>query len=135
MHFNQAMLIGNIGKDPVYKLIKDGFASVEFSMATSRGWIDKETGEVKEATTWHLVRCAGDPDKFPVKKARTLQKGERIHVIGALDTQEWEKEGIKHWTTRIEVRAGGQIQRMDAKKGAKQNDAPDQGDLDDGISL
>lgn len=133
MHFNQAQLIGNIGKDPEYKLIKDGFAAVEFSLATSRSWIDRETGEVKEKTSWHLIRCAGDPDKFPVKKARELKKGERIHVIGALDTQEWERDGVKHWTTRVEVRGGGQIQRMDARKGAKPGDAPAQEDLEDEI--
>lgn len=52
---NKVMLIGRLGKDPEVRHMPNGKAVVNFSLATSEKWKDKQTGDKKEATEWHNV--------------------------------------------------------------------------------
>ncbi|PIE61354.1 MAG: single-stranded DNA-binding protein [Desulfobacterales bacterium] len=97
---NKVMLIGNLGRDPEIRYGQSGTAVVNFTMATSDQWTDKNTGERQERTEWHRIVVFG-------KQAETcekyLSKGSKIYVEGRLQTRSWEREGQTHYTTEIVV--------------------------------
>jgi single-strand DNA-binding protein len=68
------------------------------SLATSESWKDKNTGQTVERTEWHRV-------VFYQRQAEVvgeyLRKGSKIFVEGRLQTRQWEKDGVKHYTTEI----------------------------------
>jgi single-strand DNA-binding protein len=47
------ILIGNLGNDPEVHTTPDKFQVCTFSLATSRDWKDRNTGEQKSQTNWH----------------------------------------------------------------------------------
>ena len=54
-YLNKVMLIGNIGKDPEFRMSQTGGRKrVSFSLATSRRYRDNN-GEQKEQTDWHNI--------------------------------------------------------------------------------
>ncbi len=52
---NKVTLIGNLGADPEVRYMPAGGAVTSISIATTRRWKDKQTGERKDATEWHRV--------------------------------------------------------------------------------
>ena len=44
---NKVILVGNVGNDPETKSFQSGDKVVNFSIATSESWKDKQTGEQK----------------------------------------------------------------------------------------
>jgi single-strand DNA-binding protein len=44
-----------------------------------------------------------------------VRKGSKLYIEGRLQTREWEKEGVKRYTTEIVVDIGGQMQLLDGK--------------------
>ena len=97
---NKVMLIGRLGRDPEIRYSQQGLAVVNFSIATSEFWTDKNTGERQEKTEWHNIVVFG-------KQAETcekyLSKGSQIYVEGRLQTSNYEKEGQTHYTTKVVV--------------------------------
>ena len=49
---NRCESIGNLGKDPEVKHLSNGDRVVNFSLAVSERWKDRNSGERKEKTTW-----------------------------------------------------------------------------------
>ena len=98
--FNQVVLLGNLGKDPEIRRTQSGDAVANFSLATSKSWKDRSTGEKKEKTQWHTVvvfnkHIVGTVEKF-------LAKGDAVMVVGELETRKWtDKEGNDRWTTEV----------------------------------
>ena len=97
---NKVQLIGRLGKDPETRFFPSGDQQTTVSLATSRSWKDKNTGERKQKTSWHnLVFNRG----LAKVAADYLKKGSNIFVEGEIDYQEWEKDGVKRYATRILV--------------------------------
>jgi single-strand DNA-binding protein len=95
---NKAILIGNLGRDPELRYTQSGQAVVNFSIATSENWTDKN-GEKQERTEWHRVVVWG---KTGENCAQYLSKGRTVYVEGRIQTREWEdREGQKRTTTEI----------------------------------
>lgn len=104
MSVNKVILIGNIGNTPEVRVLPSGSSVANFSVATSEKWRDKQTGEQKEKTEW--VNCkAFDRGNYLMGKyiAEGCQKGTKIYVEGKLETEEYEKDGIKRYATKINV--------------------------------
>lgn len=96
---NKVQLIGNIGNAPDSRVMPDGTATVNFRLATTEGWKDRETGERKEATEWHTVVCYRRLAEFV---RDYLGKGRQVYVEGKLRTRKWtDKEGIDRYTTEV----------------------------------
>lgn len=95
---NKVILIGNLGADPEVRYMPNGGAVANVSLATSESWKDKNTGQPVERTEWHRV-------VFYQRQAEVvgeyLRKGSKIYVEGRLQTRQWEKDGVKHYTTEI----------------------------------
>ena len=97
---NEVKLIGNLGKDPEVKYTAGGDAVVNFSLATSESWKDKNSGEMQERTEWH--RCVAWR-KVGEIIAQYVKKGQKLYVAGKLQTRKWEQDGQTRYATEIQV--------------------------------
>jgi single-strand DNA-binding protein len=96
---NKVILIGNLGKDPQQRAMPSGKAVVNFSIATTDQWRDKQTGENKEATEWHNIVMF---DRLAEIAAEYLRKGSQVYIEGKIRTRKWQdKEGKDRYTTEI----------------------------------
>ena len=95
---NKVILVGNLGRDPETRYMPDGGAVTNVSIATTDTWKDKTSGEKQEKTEWHRVAFFG---KLAEIAGEYLKKGSQVYVEGRLQTREWEKDGVKRYTTEI----------------------------------
>lgn len=96
---NKVILIGRAGADAEVKFFPDGGALSNVSVATSRSWKDKTTGEKVDETEWHRVVFSG---RLAEIAGSFVKKGRELSVEGRLKTRKWsDKEGIERYTTEI----------------------------------
>ena len=95
---NKVILVGNCGQDPETRYTNNGATVTSLSIATSEAWNDKNTGERHEKTEWHKVVFFGRIAEVVGKYA---QKGSKLYIEGKLETQQWEKDGVKRYTTQV----------------------------------
>lgn len=107
---NKVILVGNAGGDPEVRYIPNGNAVTNITLATSESWKDKQTGQQQERTEWHRVVFFG---KIAEIAGEYLRKGSQCYVEGTLRTREWEKDGVKRYTTEIVVdQVNGRLQLL-----------------------
>ena len=114
---NKVILVGTCGQDPEVKYMTNGNAVTNVSLATSEQWKDKQTGEKKEKTEWHRVCLFG---KVAEIAGEYLRKGSQVYIEGKLQTREWEKDGVKRYTTEIVVDMQGTMQLLGGKPEGQQ---------------
>lgn len=95
---NKVILVGNVGRDPETRYSAGGMAVTTVSVATSEAWKDKQTGEQKEKTEWHRVKFFG---RLAEIAGEYLKKGGQVYIEGSLRTEEYEKDGVKRYSTDI----------------------------------
>ncbi len=115
--FNQAIVMGNLTRDPELRTTPSGQQVASFAVATNRTWQDN-TGERKEAVEYHEIVAWG---KLGELAAQYLAKGRKVMVIGRLQTQSWEKDGVKRSRTEI---VASDVNFLDSRGG----DAPAAGE-------
>jgi single-strand DNA-binding protein len=94
---NKAILIGNLGKDPVVRHTANGIPVATFSLATSESYKD-ESGERIDKTEWHnIVLWRG----LAEVAEKYLKKGMRVYIEGKITTREYEQDGVKKYITEI----------------------------------
>ncbi len=118
---NKVILVGTCGQDPEVRYLPNGNAVTNLSLATSEQWTDKQSGQKVEKTEWHRVSMFG---KVAEIAGEYLRKGSQVYIEGKLQTREWEKDGIKRYTTEIVVDMQGTMQLLG---GRPQNDGAPQG--------
>ena len=94
---NTVILIGNLGKDPEMRFLPNGEAVANFSIATTETWKTKE-GVKQEKTEWHNIVMYR---KLAEIAEQYLKKGGSVYIQGKLQTQSWEKDGVKQYKTVI----------------------------------
>lgn len=109
---NKVILIGNLGADPETRYMPSGNAVCNITLATTDSWKDRNTGQQQERTEWHRIVFFG---RLAEVAGQYLRKGSKIYVEGRLQTREWEKDGVKRYTTEIVVDIGGQMQMLDSR--------------------
>lgn len=114
---NKVILIGTCGQDPDARFLPNGNAVTVISLATSEKWTDKQTGQPVEKTEWHRVCLFG---KVAEVAGQYLRKGSQCYVEGKLKTREWEKDGIKRYTTEVIVDMQGRLQLLGPKPEGQQ---------------
>jgi single-strand DNA-binding protein len=96
---NKVILIGNLGRDPELRYNPSGVAFCTISLATTRNWKNRESGEKQEETEWHRVVFN---DKLAEIVGQYCKKGRPLYVEGRLRTRKWQdKEGRDTYTTEI----------------------------------
>ena len=96
---NKVLLLGNLGRDPELRSTPKGNQVLNFPMATTRRWKDRETDEIHDQTDWHRIVVWGRQAEV---LSEYLKKGSQVHVEGRLQTRSWtDNDGGKRYTTEI----------------------------------
>ena len=116
---NKVILIGNVGKDPEVKELKNGKVS-NMVLATSEKYTDKN-GERQEKTEWHNIVVYG---KLVDIVEKWVKKGDKLYIEGSITTRKWEdKQGNDRYTTEVKAfnmtMLGGNGNNTSAKPAAK----------------
>ena len=98
--YNKITLIGNLGADAEIKQFENGNVQISFSIATSKKWKDKNTGEWKEKSTWHNIRKYGT--NLDYLKER-LVKGCRVFIEGEQLHDKYEKDGETKYFANVKA--------------------------------
>ena len=85
---NRATLIGFLGKDAEVKTTRNNASFTVLSLATTRYWKDRETGDRQSQTTWHRCIVWGKLGEF----AATLTKGSHVQIEGEIRTREYTQK-------------------------------------------
>ncbi len=124
MDLNKVVLMGHIGKEPGYHIMQSGAEMCKFSMATTRKWKDKATGERREDTSWHNI-VVFSPYLVTHVCHVFLQKGTFVYLEGEIKTRSYEKDGEKRYITEIIVPAmKGEIYVLAKGRGWDTNETP-----------
>ncbi|MBE6195719.1 MAG: single-stranded DNA-binding protein [Rikenellaceae bacterium] len=95
---NKVILVGNVGMDPEVRTLEGGAKVARVRLATTERLFDRQNNTTKEHTEWHTITLwrglADVVDRF-------VKKGSQIYVEGRLRTREWEKDGVKRYSTEI----------------------------------
>ena len=89
---NQCSFIGRLGKDPETRYTGSGSCVCSFSIAC--GWKSKD----KEGTEWVNITAFG---KLGEICSQYLTKGQQVFVQGKFKTDQYEKDGITRYSTKI----------------------------------
>lgn len=96
---NKVIVIGNLGKDPEVRYSPSGSAVCNITVATTRSWKDKTSGDKVEETEWHRIVFY---DLLAEIAGEYLRKGRPVYVEGRLKTRKWtDKENVERYTTEI----------------------------------
>ena len=95
--YHTLIIAGNVGKDPEMRYTPSGQAVTSFSVATNRQYTNNNGETVKE-TIWFRISAWG---KMAETCNQYLKKGSKVYIEGSLRTRQWEKDGVKHYTTEI----------------------------------
>lgn len=113
-YVNKVILIGNLGKDPDFRVTPGGQPVANFSIATTERWTSK-SGDKQERTEWHNIVLWGRQAEIA---NQYLKKGSSIYLEGRLQTRSWDdKDGNKKYITEI---VGNSMQML----GKRGDDSP-----------
>ncbi len=114
---NKVILVGNLGADPEIRNMQSGDRVANFTLATSESWKDKSSGERQEKTQWHKVVVFNQ--NIVGVAERYLKKGAKVYIEGQLETRQWEKDGVKQYTTEVVLKAfRGELTMLDSRSGS-----------------
>jgi len=109
---NKVILIGNLGKDPEIRKSSSGVSWGDFSVATTEGRKDKDTGKWLDHTEWHHVVVLG---RLAEIANEYLKKGSKIYIEGRLQTRKYmDKSNVERYQTEI---VANEMQMLDGKGG------------------
>ena len=96
---NKVILVGNCGRDPEVRYAPSGSAIANVTIATSRQWKDKTSGERQEETEWHRVTFF---DRMAEIAGEYLKKGKPVYIEGRIKTRKYtDKDGVEKFATDI----------------------------------
>lgn len=109
---NKVTLIGRLGADPEVKSLPSGGSVTNISLATTRRWKDRQSGERRDETEWHRVTFF---NRTAEVVGEYLRKGSLIYVEGRIRTRKWQDQnGQDRYSTEI---IADQMQMLDSKSG------------------
>lgn len=112
---NKVTLLGNLTRDPEVRQTKSGKPVVNACIAVTERW-KTEAGEAKESVLFmDLVIWGATGEMF----AKHHAKGSKALVDGKLIAEEWEKDGKRNRTVKVQVAAWHFVgSKTDAKPAA-----------------
>lgn len=127
---NRCEFIGNVGKPPEVRFV-NGNAVADFSVACSEKWKDK-SGNPQERTEWVRVTAWG---KLAEVCGQYLAKGRQVYVAGRMQTDEYEKDGVKRYSTKIVADTMKMLGKRDDASGTGHVETPPAGGPPDDADL
>jgi len=98
MDCNNVLLVGNLVRDPKIFTMSSGSKVASFSLAITKKWTAKN-GEAKEKTNYPNCKVWGKDAEF----VEQFAKGDKLAVLGEIETGSYEKNGQKVYTTDVIV--------------------------------
>jgi single-strand DNA-binding protein len=96
---NQVTLMGNVGRAPAWGTLPGGAPFCQIALATDDIDHDWRTGQSVRVTNWHRVVLTGST-AASIRGA--LDKGDRLHVEGRIQTRKWtDRAGAVRYTTEV----------------------------------
>ena len=96
---NEHMVIGHVGTMEDVKFTPAGKAVMNLSVATTEKWKDKQSGEMKEKTSWHRVVLWGKSAEFAGEYCGV---GDLVMVKAPSYTRKWQdNDGNDRYTTEL----------------------------------
>jgi single-strand DNA-binding protein len=84
---NSVTVIGNVTRDPELRFTPSGQATAGFGLAVNRRWMNRQSNEWQEQTSFFNVVCWREQAE---NVSETLTKGARVIVTGRLEQRSWE---------------------------------------------
>ena len=114
MSVNKVIILGRLGNDPEVRNFQNGGQVVNFRVATSDRYKDKD-GNQQERTEWHSVAIFND--KLGEIAARYLRKGAQVYLEGQLQTRKWQDQaGNDRYSTEVVLpKFRGELQLIGGK--------------------
>ena len=81
---------GYVGRAPELRYVPSGDAVATFLVASTERWTERDSGEIKEKTTWVRWDVWG---KQAENLARLVRKGSQILIRGTIRNSSYEKDG------------------------------------------
>ncbi len=126
---NKITLIGNLGRDPELTYTPSGSAVTKFSIAVSRHWTDKGTGERKEETTWFDIVAF---DRLAETCNTYLHKGSKVYVDGRMTSRKYTgRDNIERTAWSVQLNDMVMLDGKPSAEPARQADASLDVELDD----
>ena len=86
---NTVTVVGNVTRDPEMRYTAGGAANCTFGIAVNRRWMNRQTNEWEERTSFFNVVCWRE---MAENVSESLAKGSRVIVTGRLEQRSWETE-------------------------------------------
>jgi single-strand DNA-binding protein len=86
---NLCIITGNLGQDPEIHYSSEGNPIASLNLAFKSG---------KDKTSWIKVTCF---NKLAEISEQYLRKGAKVTIVGALDQEKWEKDGVTKTSFKI----------------------------------
>lgn len=96
---NKVILSGRLGRNPETRTLDSGQTVTSVSLCTTRKYKNK-AGELVDDNQWHNLTCWGISGQA---LAQHNQKGDSIIIEGELRTRSYEKNGVTHYATDVNV--------------------------------
>ena len=101
MSVNKLILVGNAGKAPELVTFPSGGQIAKISLATSRKWKDKQTGQPRQSTQWHTLIFRNGAVKVAME---CFKKGDKLYIEGVLEYRKWVDDNqVSHMAAEISV--------------------------------
>jgi len=92
---NKVIFIGRVGKDPEIYTFEDGTKKINFSLATTESYRDKN-GEWVDQTEWHNIIG------FRYLADKSIAKGDLVYIEGKIKTRKYtDRDGNERYMTEI----------------------------------
>ena len=95
---NKVILVGNVGADPEIRTLDSGVKVARIRLATTERVPNKDKSGYTDVTEWHNItlwrNLADVVDKY-------VRKGSQLYIEGKLRTREYDKNGVKCYSTEI----------------------------------
>ena len=109
--FNKVILVGNCTKNGELKYLQSGTETYSNSIACSRTWKDKLTGEKKQETMFIDFKCYS---KLASIANQYVEKGKKILVEGRLVLEQWQDQSGQKRSRHVIIVESFQF--LDSKK-------------------
>jgi len=119
MSYNRVILMGNLGKDPEIRSTNSGHKVANLSLATNESYKNEEGNWINEVT-WHTLVLWNKAAEYAEAK---LNKGAELIVEGKIKNESYnDKDGVKHYTSKIAVSSFQVVHKKDSKPEAEQHE-------------
>lgn len=91
--FNHITIVGHLGRDPEMSYTPTGTAVTKFSVAVSRRWTDKKSGEKQEHTDWFNITAW---NQLGETCNSYLHKGSKVLCAGRMESRKYtDKDNVE----------------------------------------